>query len=96
MEVTMQNTEQSEIQKETLEKLEKHLPNSSPHYPNFVLFTIVAHMLVNESDKLLNANAEEDSDLDMEKLKMYIKRTKQALEKVLPDLKQFYYQEEKD
>jgi hypothetical protein len=91
----MNDNEQSEIHKETLKRLEKHLPNSSPNYPNFVLFSIVAHMLVKESDKLLNPESAEDSDLDIEKLKMYIKQAKQALERVLPDLKQFYYQEEK-
>jgi len=87
----MQNTEQSEIHKETLKRLEKHLPNSSPNYPNFVLFSIVTPMLVTESAKLLNPESADDSDLDMEKLKMYIKQAKQALERVLPDLKQFYY-----
>ena len=92
----MQNTEQSEIQKETISKLEKHLPNSSPTYPNFVLFSYSAHLLIKETEKLLNDYQEGDAELDMEKLKLFVLRTRQCLDKVVPELKQFHYPAEKE
>ena len=92
----MQNTEQSEIQKETISKLEKHLPNSSPTYPNFVLFSYSAHLLIKETEKLLSDNHEGDAELDMENLKLIVLRTRQCLDKVVPDLKQFHYSTQKE
>jgi len=92
----MQNAEQSEIQKETISKLEKHLPNSSPTYPNFVLFSYSAHLLIKETEKLLNDYQEGDAELDMEKLKLFVLRTRQCLDKVVPELKQFHYPAEKE
>ena len=92
----MQNTEQSEILEETINKLEKHLPNSSPHYPNFVLFSYAAHLLIKETEKMLIENQEGDSELDMEKLKLYVLRTRQCLDKVVPELKQFHYSAQKE
>ena len=91
----MQNAEQSEIQKETISKLEKHLPNSSPTYPNFVLFSYSAHLLIKETEKLLNEYQEGGAELDMEKLKLFVLRTRQCLDKVVPELKQFHYSEQK-
>jgi hypothetical protein len=92
----MQNTEQSEIQKETISKLEKHLPNSSPTYPNFVLFSYSAHLLINETEKLLNEYQEGDTEMDMEKQKLFVLRTRQCLDKVVPDLEQFHYSTQKE
>ena len=90
----MQNTEQSEIQKETISKLEKHLPNSSPTYPNFVLFSYSAHLLIKETEKMLSENPEGDVELNLEKLKLNVLRTRQCLDKVVPELKQFHYNNE--
>ncbi|PKO09761.1 MAG: hypothetical protein CVU40_10735 [Chloroflexi bacterium HGW-Chloroflexi-2] len=91
----MQNAEQSEIQKETISKLEKHLPKSSPTYPNFVLFSYSAHLLIKETEKMLSENQDGDAELDMEKLKLFVLRTRQCLDKVVPELKQFHYSEQK-
>lgn len=92
----MQNTEQSEILEETINKLEKHLPNSSPHYPNFVLFSYAAHLLIKETEKMFTENQEGDSELDIEKLKLFVLRTRQCLDKVVPELKQFHYSTQKE
>jgi hypothetical protein len=87
----MQNAEQSEIQKETISKLEKHLPNSSPTYPNFVLFSYAAHLLIKETENLLSENQEGDAEPDYDKLKLNVLRTRQCLDKVVPDLTQFHH-----
>lgn len=92
----MQNAEQSEIQKETISKLEKHLPNSSPTYPNFVLFSYSAHLLIEETEKMLSEIQDGGSELDLEKLKLFVLRTRQCLDKVIPDLIQFHYTIQKE
>lgn len=46
----MQNNSPTESQEEILAKLEKHLPKSSPSYPNFVMFSYAAHLLIKETE----------------------------------------------
>jgi len=40
---------------------------------------------------LLAENQEGVAELDMEKLKLFVLRTRQCLDKVVPELKQFHY-----
>ncbi len=96
MKVISQNNTLAEFQEEFLARFEKHLPNSSPTYPNFVLFSYSAHLLIKETEKLLNDYQEGDAEMDLEKLKLLVFRTRQCLDKVVPDLKQFYYPVEKE
>jgi hypothetical protein len=91
MEVTMKNNTPIESKEEIIAKLEKHLPNSCPTYPNFVLFSYAAQMMIKETEKMLTENQENGAELDLEKLKLYVLRTRQCLDKVVPDLKQFHY-----
>ena len=91
----MQNTTPTESQEEIIAKLEKHLPISSPSYPNFVLFSYAAHLLIKETEKLFAEYQEGDTELDMEKLKLFVLRTRQCLDKVIPELKQFHYPNQK-
>ena len=92
----MQNTKPTESQEEIFAKLENHLPNSSPSYPDFVLFSYVAHMMIKETEKMLSENQEGETELDLEKLKLYVLRTRQCLDKVIPELKQFHYSAQKE
>jgi len=92
----MQNNTPAESQEEIIAKLEKHLPASSPSYPNFVLFSYAAHLLIKETEKMLTENQEGDTELDLEKLKLLVLRTRQCLDKVVPELKQFHYSAQKE
>ena len=47
--------------------------------------------MIKETEKMLNENQEGDSELDMEKLKLFVLRTRQCLDKVVPELNQFHY-----
>jgi len=87
----MQNTTPTESKEGIIANLEKHLPKSSTSFPDFVLFSYVAHMMIKETEKMLNDNLEGGAELDMEKLKLYVLRTRQSLDKVVPELKQFNY-----
>ncbi|MDO9088021.1 MAG: hypothetical protein Q7U53_17575 [Anaerolineaceae bacterium] len=86
----MQNNTPAESQEEIIAKLEKHLPTSSPSYPNFVLFSYAAHLLIKETEKMLTESQVSDAELDLEKLKLLVLRTRQCLDKVVPELKQFH------
>jgi hypothetical protein len=91
MEVTIQNNTPTGSQESIIKKLEKHLSNSSPSYPNFVLFSYAAQLMIKETEKMLHENQEGEVELDLEKLKLNVLRTRQCLDKVVPDLKQFHY-----
>ena len=87
----LENNSPTESQESIIKKLEKHLPTSSPSYPNFVMFSYAAHLLIKETEKMLSENQEGDEELDLEKLELMVLRTRQCLDKVVPDLKQFHY-----
>jgi len=87
----MEHTTPIENKKSIISNLEKHLPNSSPSYPNFVLFSYAAYLMIKETEKMLTDYQEGDSEIDLEKLNLYVLRTRQCLDKVVPELKQFHF-----
>ena len=92
----MQNITPTESQESIIKKLEKHLPTSSPSYPNFFLFSYAAHLLIKETEKLLAENQEGDAELELEKLKLNVLRTRKCQDKVVPELRQFHYPIQKE